>query len=104
MLKPTQSGRERTALGSRMGVCSKGGLEGMDFTWGNKDTQLTNPMANTWQGEFPYQNLLIDKYKAHLPVGSFARMDMVYLIWQEMFGNGLLIGMSRIWMKLSIRP
>ena len=25
----------------------RGGLEGMDFTWGNEDTQLTKPMANT---------------------------------------------------------
>ena len=36
---------------------ARGGLDGMDFTWGNEDTQLTKPMANTWQGEFPYQNL-----------------------------------------------
>jgi hypothetical protein len=40
---------------------ARGGLDGMDFTWGNEDTQLTKPRANTWQGEFPYQNLLIDK-------------------------------------------
>ena len=32
------------------------GLNGMDFTWGDEDTQLTKPNANSWQGEFPYQN------------------------------------------------
>ena len=50
---------------------ARGGLDGMDFTWGNEDTQLTKPMANTWQGEFPYQNLLVDKYEGTSPVGSF---------------------------------
>jgi len=50
---------------------ARGGLDGMDFTWGNEDPQLTKPMANTWQGEFPYQNLLIDKYEGTSPVGSF---------------------------------
>lgn len=50
---------------------ARGGLEGMNFTWGNEDTQLTKPMANTWQGEFPYENLLIDKYEGTAPVGSF---------------------------------
>ena len=50
---------------------ARGGLDGMDFTWGNEDTQLSKPMANTWQGEFPYQNLLIDKYEGTSPVGSF---------------------------------
>ena len=39
---------------------------------GNEDMDsLTKPMANTWQGEFPYQNLLIDKYEGTSPVGSF---------------------------------
>ena len=52
-------------------MAARGGLDGMDFTWGNEDTQLTKPMANTWQGEFPYQNLLIDKYEGTSPVGSF---------------------------------
>ena len=50
---------------------ARGGLDGMDFTWGNEDTKLTKPMANTWQGEFPYQNLLIDKYEGTSPVCSF---------------------------------
>ena len=28
-------------------------------------------MANTWQGEFPWQNLLTDGYEGTSPVGSF---------------------------------
>ena len=28
-------------------------------------------MANTWQGEFPWQNLLLDGYEGTSPVGAF---------------------------------
>jgi formylglycine-generating enzyme len=50
---------------------ARGGLEGKNFTWGDDDVQFTKPMANTWQGRFPYENLLIDKYEGTSPVGSF---------------------------------
>lgn len=66
---------------------ARGGLEGMDFTWGNEDTQQTKPMANTWQGVFPYQNLLIDKYEGTSPAGSYAPngyglYDMAGNVWE----------------------
>ncbi len=66
---------------------ARGGLEGKRFTWGDHDTQLTKPMANTWQGEFPYQNLLVDNYEGTSPVGSFAPngywlYDMAGNVWE----------------------
>lgn len=66
---------------------ARGGLEGMDFTWGDGDFQLTKPKANTWQGEFPHQNLLIDKFEGTSPVGSFEAngyglYDMAGNVWE----------------------
>ena len=44
-------------------------------------------MANTWQGEFPWQNLCDDGYEGTAPVGSFAAngyglYDMAGNVWQ----------------------
>jgi len=50
---------------------ARGGLEGAPYVWGEEYMPGGRPMANTWQGEFPHQNLLEDGFEWTAPVGSF---------------------------------
>jgi sulfatase modifying factor 1 len=50
---------------------ARGGLENAEFAWGDEFTPGGAQMANTWQGEFPWQNLLADGFEWTAPVGSF---------------------------------
>ena len=50
---------------------ARGGLEGKKYTWGDEDSTDDQRMANSWQGEFPWQNLVSDGYDGTSPVGSF---------------------------------
>jgi sulfatase modifying factor 1 len=50
---------------------ARGGLDGADYAWGDEFSPAGRQMANTWQGEFPWQNLLEDGYEWTAPVGSF---------------------------------
>jgi len=50
---------------------ARGGLEGAEFAWGDAFMPNNKPMANTWQGEFPWQNLCEDGHEWTAPVASF---------------------------------
>jgi formylglycine-generating enzyme len=50
---------------------ARGGLDGAEYAWGGELTPGNRHMANTWQGEFPWQNLEEDGYDWTAPVGSF---------------------------------
>jgi formylglycine-generating enzyme required for sulfatase activity len=50
---------------------ARGGLDGAEFAWGDEMTPGGKAMANTWQGEFPWQNLVEDGYEWTAPVGAF---------------------------------
>jgi formylglycine-generating enzyme len=50
---------------------ARGGLDGATFAWGDDFAPSGRMMANTWQGEFPWQNLLTDRYEGTSPVKSF---------------------------------
>jgi formylglycine-generating enzyme len=50
---------------------ARGGLDGAVFAWGDEESPGGRPMANFWQGEFPWQNLKTDGYDGTSPVGSF---------------------------------
>ena len=50
---------------------ARGGLDGAAFAWGDEFAPGGRMMANTWQGEFPWQNLTTDGYEGTSPVGAF---------------------------------
>jgi formylglycine-generating enzyme len=50
---------------------ARGGLDGSAFAWGDEQFPDGRPAANTWQGEFPWQNLKADGFESTAPVGSF---------------------------------
>jgi formylglycine-generating enzyme len=66
---------------------ARGGLDGAEYSWGDEFTPGGRHMANTWQGEFPWQNLLEDGHEGTAPVESFppngyGLHDMAGNVWE----------------------
>ena len=55
----------------RVGARGRGGLDGAVFPWGDELAPKGRPMANTWQGRFPWENLCEDGFPGTSPVKSF---------------------------------
>lgn len=66
---------------------ARGGLDGAVFVWGDEFAPKGRIRANTWQGEFPWQNLKTDGYERTSPVGAFPAngyglYDMAGNVWE----------------------
>lgn len=66
---------------------ARGGLEGAEFAWGDELHPGGRPVANTWQGTFPHENLALDGYERTSPVRAFppndyGAYDMIGNVWE----------------------
>jgi formylglycine-generating enzyme required for sulfatase activity len=66
---------------------ARGGIDGVEFAWGEEFTPEGKQMANTWQGDFPNKNDLLDGYKRTSPVTAFPENgyglhDMIGNVWE----------------------
>jgi formylglycine-generating enzyme required for sulfatase activity len=66
---------------------ARGGLDGAEFAWGDELAPSGRWLANTWQGQFPHENLAEDGYERTSPVTAFAANayglhDMIGNVWE----------------------
>ena len=66
---------------------ARGGLDGAEFAWGDAFTPDGRHRANTWQGDFPQQNLAQDGFERTSPVTAFppngyGLYDMIGNVWE----------------------
>lgn len=66
---------------------ARGGLEGVEFAWGDELAPGGAMLANYWQGLFPVANQLLDGWERTSPVRSFppngfGLYDMIANVWE----------------------
>jgi sulfatase modifying factor 1 len=66
---------------------ARGGLQNKIYPWGNEPVEANKPKANSWQGQFPSQNTMWDRFYRVAPVATFAPngyglYDMAGNVWE----------------------
>jgi formylglycine-generating enzyme required for sulfatase activity len=66
---------------------ARGGFDSAEYAWGEELMPDNRPMANTWQGNFPNENLKLDGYERTSPVEAFPAngygiLDMIGNVWE----------------------
>ena len=66
---------------------ARGGLDDAEYAWGDEFTPENRQMANTWQGMFPFENLILDGFERTSPVTAFPPngygiYDMIGNVWE----------------------
>jgi formylglycine-generating enzyme required for sulfatase activity len=68
-------------------LAARGGLHAAPYAWGDTFLVDGRHMANTWQGDFPWQNLAEDGFEGTSPVDAFppngyGLHDMIGNVWE----------------------
>lgn len=66
---------------------ARGGLINNKYTWGNENVNAGKQRCNIWNGNFPYENTLLDSFERSAPVKSFepnnyGLYDMAGNVWE----------------------